>query len=586
MRHLNRASLRDHTRTVTHQGAAAYTYGESDPLTHLTFSLGAALFTEGAYQTAPEVIRDFAVALVRAARVEPRFPWQYAAWMRDPKGGKGNRVQGSLAPALLDALLDDVGSDGAPFTEDYVARCLSHRADDAAAFITHYEVLGLGRPSGAARRGVARALVAFDEYQLLKYAGRRDAVRLCDVIALVRPELEALGPPAELAQRVGRYLHAPTRGRAALTEGLPLTAARRALWAHKKSWAESKDFRAAVAAARVTWEQVVSHFGTRIETLEGRQRRLAVRRNHAVWRALLAQPNLLGDLALLRNLRNLHAAGFSDELLKAELRDRRFEGVWPQQVYAGAAAVPELMEVFEVAFRATARILPPGRHLGIGDASGSMGVKVGGDRATLTAMDCAFALVGLMSETSGLGASFSDDAFRTWSGGEYLSLVKRRKNQGPLAFARSRPLRRGMGGTQVHGAVVSLIEQLRSQPGIERPDCLWFFSDMQFHPAAAGKLPGWATREARRLGLDLSGPPLETALALYRALLGPVDVVLWNLAAYAPVPVAADFEGVLLVSGFDANTLKTVARWRAGGGAQARPVRDNQRVLLDEIRTY
>ena len=581
MRHLSRASLRDHTRTVTHQGAAAHHYGEGDPLTHLTFSMGAALFTDGAYHTAPEQVRELAVALVRAARVEPRFPWQYAAWMRDPRRGKGNRVQGALVPALLDALLDD-----GPFVEDYVAKCLSHRADDAAAFITHFEVLGLGRPSHAARRGVARALIGFDEYQLLKYAGRRDAVRLCDVIALVRAELEALGPAAEMVLAVGRYLHARTRDRAALVEGLPLTAARRALWAHKKSWAESKGFGPSVAAARVTWEQVLSHFGTRVEKLEGRQRRLAVRRNQAVWRALLAQPNLLGDLALLRNLRNLRDAGFTDEALKAELRDRRFEGVWPQQVYAGAAAVPELLGVFEEAFRGTARVLPPGRHLGIGDASGSMGVKVGGDRASLTAMDCAFALVGLMSETSGLGASFSDDAFRTWSGGEYLLLVERRKSQGPLAFAQSRGLRRGMGGTQVHGAVLSLIEQLQARPRVARPDCLWFFSDMQFHPAAAGKLSGWATREARRLGLDLAAPLLEAALALYRALLGPVDVVLWNLAGYAPVPVAADFEGVLLVSGFDANTFKTVARWRAGEGTGSRPVRDNQRAVLDEIRAF
>lgn len=60
---------------------------------------------------------------------EPRFGWQYAAWMRDPKNGRGNRIQGSLAPAMLDALVDESEDN-----ERYIAQCLSHRLDDVTAF--------------------------------------------------------------------------------------------------------------------------------------------------------------------------------------------------------------------------------------------------------------------------------------------------------------------------------------------------------------------------------------------------------------------------------------------------------------------
>jgi hypothetical protein len=75
-------------------------------------------------------------------------------------------------------------------------------------------------------------------------------------------------------------------------------------------------------------------------------------------------------------------------------------------------------------------------------------------------------------------------------------------------------------------------------------------------------------------------------MKLYRALLGPVDVVLWNLAAYTPVPVSAKTEGVLLVSGFDANTFRHVSAWRDGKALGEGKVEQNQEVILNTIRAY
>lgn len=564
--------------TVTHEGASAYDYSETHPLIHLTFTMGSALLVDGFYQTQQEELRSLVKALMGAFRAEPRFAWQYGAWMRDPRDGKGNRIQGSLVPALLDALTD---SDA--FTAEYVAKCLRHRPDDVVAFVQHYAQLGLGAPSAAARKGMAEALTAFDEYQLMKYGSARGDVRLCDTIYMVKDELEALGQRGALALAAGRYFHAPTRKRDEHLDGLPLTAARRRLWRQPKDYALDTAFVGHVAEARVTWEQVVGHFGTDLATLTEAtddDKAAAVRRNHAVWAALLAVPGLMPDMALLRNLRNLHEAGYSVQDLKQLVDGRPFHGVWPHQVYAGFKAVPQLEPVFSKILAQTAvAFLPPGRHLGVADISGSMCTRVGGVKGSIQAMDVSLCFVGLMSESSGLGASFDNG----------IHVAQRSKGEGALAFTRRREINTGWGGTQIFGSVMELIAWLKRHDDVQPPDCLWFFSDMQFHPAAAATLPGPIAEQARKLGIDLAAPPLEIALKIYRAVFGPVDVVLWNLAAYEPTPVPSNFEGVLLVSGFDANTFRAVQAWREGGqGATAGggTVEANQEVVLDAIRRY
>ncbi len=565
-------------QVATYEGASAYSFADSHPLIHLTFSMGSALFHDGFYETEIQQVRNYAKALVDAWKVDPKFAWQFAAWMRDPKLGKGNRIQGSLAPALLDALLGET-----EFTEPYVAKCLSHRPDDVTAFLRHFEQLGLRTPSAAARRGMAKALAGFDEYQLMKYQeAKASDVRLCDAILFVREELDALGDAGRLAVHVGRYLHASSRHRNELAQSLPLTSVRRELWKQPKAFAVDAAFDGAVKDARVTWEQVLSHFGVADDVGEGK------RVNRAVWDAMLGVRGLLGDMAFMRNMRNMSQAGFSERELRKLASKRRFTEVWPHQIYAGYRAVPELLSVWDVVFANVVEKLPAGRHLGIADASGSMGTRVGGAQGSLTCADVATCFVSLMSETSGLGASFADDQWLSYgSTKNYLSLAERKRNESALAFSSRPELQRGWGGTQVFGAVMELITWLKQHKRVEPPDCLWFFSDMQFHPAegALKSVPSELAKDAARLGLGKNVPPLELALQLYRKLIGPVDVVLWNLAAYAPVPVPADMEGVLLVSGFDANTFKNVAAWRAGSTRKDK-VEENQEVILDRIREF
>ena len=158
---------------------------------------------------------------------------------------------------------------------------------------------------------MARALAQFDEYQLMKYAAQKEDVRLCDVIAMVRGELEELGDEARLALDVGAYLHASSRRRRDLVSALPMTSARRALFSNGKSWASDPRFGSAVAEARVTWEQVLGHFGISDPEKTGAHKE----HNHAIWDAMLNVDGLLPDMAFLRNVRNMTEADVARERL-------------------------------------------------------------------------------------------------------------------------------------------------------------------------------------------------------------------------------------------------------------------------------
>jgi hypothetical protein len=312
-----------------------------------------------------------------------------------------------------------------------------------------------------------------------------------------------------------------------------------------------------------------------------------LRSNATVWRALLSSRNLLPDFAFLRNLRTLIQLGMSSEELIAATEGRRFHGIWPHQIYAGYKSSPEAAPVFEAIFSRFSDLLPPGCHLGIADASGSMSVKVGGLKGSVTAKEVALCLTALMSETSRMGASFSDGS---WGPSGLLALARRGADEKALEFSKNPALDRLMGGTQVFGAILELIQCLRADESLRRPDCLWFFSDMQFHPAegAMARLPADLLNAAQSLGLGSHRPPLELAIELYRKVIGPVDVVLWNLAAYSAVPVPAGMPGVLLVSGFDANTLKQVTAWRSGtlNPAPESSEPAAQEAVLQVIRSY
>ena len=142
-----------------------------------------------------------------------------------------------------------------------------------------------------AQRGLQRALHRWDEYQLGKYASRKGAFSLKDVLRLARPR-----PKRRFAKEVHRFDKL-------FNDTLPIPN---------------------------TWE-------TRLSSGEDKR---------AVWEDLL-RTNALGGLALLRNLRNMDQAGVDRKLVARAVAQSKFNRVLPFRFIEAAKHAPWLERELE-----------------------------------------------------------------------------------------------------------------------------------------------------------------------------------------------------------------------------------------------
>src|SRR5580692_8461746 len=161
------------------------------------------------------------------------------------------------------------------------------RADELSEFVAIYWAGGRQPLSAQVKKGLAAAFGKFDEYALAKY-DRAGAVRLRDVLFL--------------------------------SHARPASQEQAELW---KRLAENQ------LATPDTWEVALSAAG-RGEKAEVRE---AAKRE--VWERLLAERKL-GALALLRNMRNMHQAGASEQLVLDALEAMKTERVLPFRFLAAA----------------------------------------------------------------------------------------------------------------------------------------------------------------------------------------------------------------------------------------------------------
>ena len=220
------------------------------------------------------------------------------------------------------------------------------RADELSEFVAIYWAGGRQPLSAQVKKGLAAAFGKFDEYALAKY-DRAGAVRLRDVLFLCHAR--------------------------------PVDEAQAALW---KRLIENQ------LATPDTWEVALSATG-RGESAEKR----------AVWERLLVERKL-GALALLRNLRNLHQAGVSEELVLAALEALKTDRVLPFRFLAAARNAPQWEQPLEAAmFRAlearTAKL--PGHTVLLVDVSGSMEAPLS-SRSEMRRTDAAYGLAILLRE--------------------------------------------------------------------------------------------------------------------------------------------------------------------------------------------
>ena len=301
------------------------------------------------------------------------------------------------------------------------------RADELSEFVAIYWAGGRQPLSAQVKKGLAAAFGKFDEYALAKY-DRAGAVRLRDVLFL--------------------------------SHARPVDEAQAALW---KRLAENE------LATPDTWEVALSAAG-RGENKEGRE---AAKR--AVWERLLAERKL-GALALLRNLRNLHQAGVSEELVLAALAALKTDRVLPFRFLAAARSAPQWEEALEAAmFRSLdgrkGRL--SGHTVLLVDVSGSMEASIS-SRSEMRRTDAAYGLAILLREIAEKVTiyTFSEDAKR-------------------VASRRGMALRDALDQSQAHGGTYlgKALEQVEADCR-EGYDRLVVITDEQSHdhvPAPKGK---------------------------------------------------------------------------------------------------
>jgi hypothetical protein len=243
---------------------------------------------------------------------------------------------------------------------------VTQRADELSEFVAIYWAGGRQPLSAQVKKGLAAAFGKFDEYALAKY-DRAGAVRLRDVLFL--------------------------------SHARPVDEAQAALW---KRLAENE------LATPDTWEVALSAAGRGEGDDKAQEKR-------EVWERLLAERKL-GALALLRNLRNLHAAGVSEELVLGALAVLKTDRVLPFRFLAAARNAPQWESALEAAmFRAleTRSGSLAGHTVLLVDVSGSMESPLS-NRSEMRRTDAAYGLAILLREAAEKVTvfTFSDQAKR------------------------------------------------------------------------------------------------------------------------------------------------------------------------------
>jgi hypothetical protein len=239
-----------------------------------------------------------------------------------------------------------------PPVSETLARVIQ-RADELAEFVAIYWKDGRVPLSGQVKKGLAAAFRKFDEYQLAKY-DRGGSIKLRDVLFL--------------------------------SHAKPRDEAQASVW-RKLIWGR--------LTTPDTWEVALS---------SGTDKREA-------WERLLRE-QMLGALALLRNLRNMREAGVNESVVLSALGSMSTARALPFRFLAAARHAPQWEEALEQAMlkcvAGTGKL--PGKTIVLVDVSGSMTAPLS-RRSEMQRTDAAYGLAVLLREIAEKVAvySFSDD---------------------------------------------------------------------------------------------------------------------------------------------------------------------------------
>lgn len=271
--------------TTNYEGAVAFKLNAHQKLVEQV--VGAFWNEDLFYAKGKKINREIVDGVRTVAKVDPKFPLQLAAYAR-------NILYLRTTPQVLLVEAARI-TECKPFVVEYTPKIVK-RADELSEVVAYYST-NYGkdpkRPGvthanfpNSLKKGLAKAFLNFDEYQLNKYDSSKADVTLGQVAQLVHP---AIG------KALYNYL---TKGEVD-PEGLPKTAALKALLAKDSIDEEALDL---ISKSNVTWETLISKFGSTKENWE------------------LVVPNM-GYMALLRNLRNLQEKNVIDNSILARIQD-------------------------------------------------------------------------------------------------------------------------------------------------------------------------------------------------------------------------------------------------------------------------
>jgi hypothetical protein len=265
----------------------------------------------------------------------------------------------------------------------YISQTLAHviqRADELSEFLAIYWKDGKQPLSKQVKLGLAKAFSKFDEFQLARYNRDKD-VKLRDVLFLCHSKpkdvtKDAMPWDRQTREHYARIEREMGRGYADkhVADHRPEGFSNGELLYGKLVYDQLK--------TPDTWETELSAGKDKAET----------------FKRLMAEGKL-GDLAFLRNLRNMVNAGVSMDDIVAYGDTRKWGRVLPFRFIAAAQVVPQLEPWLE---RWMLKCLEgvkklPGRSLFVFDTSGSMGAALS-EKSELTRLKAAAALAILARE--------------------------------------------------------------------------------------------------------------------------------------------------------------------------------------------
>jgi len=260
---------------------------------------------------------------------------------------------------------------------DTLARIIQ-RADELNEFVAMYWKSDKQPLSAQVKKGLARAFTKFDEHQLAKYNRSKD-VKLRDVLFLCHSK-PADVPPGSVWNKAARAAYASyPEGSAARKRVLVQTG-------NGDGFTKGE-----LLYGKLIYDQLATPDTWEVELSKGGDKSIA-------WTRLLLEKKI-GDLAFLRNLRNMLQAGISEFNLAAYGDMRRWSRVLPFRFLAAARMVPQMEPHLERwMFKATEGIETLiGRTVLLIDVSGSMSSALSA-RSDLNRLDAAKALTILLRE--------------------------------------------------------------------------------------------------------------------------------------------------------------------------------------------